>query len=316
MQRRALLLSALAMPAFAQRFPDRPVRMLIPFAAGGPADLLGRIFADSFGQALGGTVVVEPRPGAGGGTALEAAARAAPDGHTLVLAGAGGLSVVPFLGPMPIDVLRDLAHITLVARVVQAIAVHPASGITDVASLVATMRARPGGGTYGSAGVGSTTHLGAAMLAREAGFEATHVPYRGIAPALTDLIGRRVDFVIADLPALRGQVDAGALRLIALTTSARTPALPPIPTTAELGLPRVNSDNWYSLAAPATLPASLRDTITQAAATALRDPRVVSEFARNGALAAPLSAEQTVDFIRSEQAKWAPLVRETGAAQN
>lgn len=316
MRRRTMLLAGLAMPALAQRFPDRPIRMLIPFAAGGPADLLGRIFADALGQALGGTVVVEPRPGAGGATALEATARAAPDGHTLVLAGAGGLSVVPFLGPMPIDVFRDLAHLTLVARVVQAIAVHPASGITDITSLVAAMRARPGGGTYGSAGVGSTTHLGAAMLAREAGFEATHVPYRGIAPALTDLIGRRVDFVIADLPALRGQVDAGALRLIALTTGARTPSMPPVPTTMELGLPRVNSDNWYSLAGPAALPAPLREALLTASATALRDARVVNEFARNGALAAPLSPEQTLDFIRSEQAKWAPLVRETGAAQN
>lgn len=315
MRRRGLLLAPFVVTsARAQRaFPDRPIRLLIPFAAGGPADLLGRIFANALGTALGGTVVAESRAGAGGVTALEATARAAPDGHTLVLSGAGGLVVAPAMGPMPLDVFADLFHLTLVARVPQLVAVHPALGVIDIAGLAAAMRARPGGGTYGSAGVGSTTHLAAALLAREAGFEATHVPYRGIAPAITDLLARRVDYVIADIPVLRPHVEAGALRPLALASGARLPRLADVPTTSEAGVPRVLSDNFYGLAAPAALAEVPRARLLEAAMTALHDPALTRDFARADALPAPLSPEETVAFLRAEQAKWAPLVRETGA---
>jgi tripartite-type tricarboxylate transporter receptor subunit TctC len=319
MRRRAVFAAgfgaALARPALGQAFPDRPVRLFIPFVAGGPADLLGRLFAEALGARLGQPVVPENRPGAGGVTALEAAARAAPDGHTLVLPSTGGLTIAPALpARMPLDVLADLWHPTLVARVPEAVAVHPASGIDGIPGLAALARGKEGGAVFGSAGVGSITHLAPALLAKEAGFPVTHVPYRGIAPAVTDLLARRVDFVVADVPVLKPHFETGALRALAVATGNRLASLPGVPTTAELGLPRVLSDNWYSLAAPVAVPAPVRARLLAAAADALRDPVLAREYARVEAIPAPLSPEETMAFLRAETAKWAPLVRETGAA--
>jgi tripartite-type tricarboxylate transporter receptor subunit TctC len=320
MRRRTLLAAgagaALARPARAQAsFPERPVRLFIPFVAGGPADLLGRIFAEALGVRLGQPVVPESRPGQGGVTALEATARAAPDGHTLVLPSTGGVAISPALpARMPLDVLADLWHITIVAKVPEAIAVHPASGINGIPDLAALARGKEGGAVFGSAGVGSITHLAPALLAKEAGFPVTHVPYRGIAPAVTDLLARRVDFVVADVPVLKPHVDAGALRLLAMATGKRVASMPGVPTTAEIGLPRVLSDNWYGLAAPAAVPGAVRARLLPAVADALRDPVLAREYARVEAVPAPMTPEETMAFLRAETAKWAPLVRETGAA--
>ena len=245
--------------ALAQGYPDRPIRLFIPFVAGGPADLLGRLFADALGARLGQPVVPENRPGAGGLTAVEAAARAAPDGHTLVLPSTGAVAISPAMqARMPLDVLADLWYPSLVAKVPEAVAVNPASGIGTIPELAAMARGKEGGAVFGSAGVGSITHLAPALLAKEAGFPVTHVPYRGIAPAVTDLLARRVDFVVADVPVLKPHIDTGALRALAVATGRRLAALPGVPTTAELGLPRVLSDNWYAVAAPSGVPTPIR----------------------------------------------------------
>lgn len=307
--------AALARGTRAQTFPDRPIRLFIPFVAGGPSDLLGRLFAEALGARLGQPVVPENRPGQGGVIALEAAARATPDGHTLVLPSTGGVAISPALpARMPLDVLTDLWYPTLVARVPEAIAVHPASGINGIPDLAAMARGKEGGAVFGSAGVGSITHLAPALLAKEAGFPVTHVPYRGIAPAVTDLLARRVDFVVADVPVLKPHVESGALRLLAMATGKRAASFPDVPTTAELGLPRVLSDNWYGLAAPAAVPPPIRARIAAAATDALRDPTLMREYARVEAIPAPTTPEETMAFLRAETAKWAPLVRETGAA--
>jgi tripartite-type tricarboxylate transporter receptor subunit TctC len=307
--------ATLARPALAQGYPDRPVRLFIPFVAGGPADLLGRIFAEALGARLGQPVVAENRPGAGGVTALEAAARATPDGHTLVLPSTGGVAIAPAMpARMPLDVLTDLWYVTLVAKVPEAVAVNPASGIGTIPELAAMARGKEGGAVFGSAGVASITHLAPALLAKEAGFPVTHAPYRGIAPAVTDLLARRVDFVVADVPVLKPHVESGALRLLAITSGKRVASMPAVPTTAELGLPRVLSDNWYGLAAPAAVPAPVRARLLPAAAEALRDPVLAREYARVEAVPAPSTPEETLAFVRAETAKWAPLVRETGAA--
>jgi tripartite-type tricarboxylate transporter receptor subunit TctC len=320
MRRRTVLAAvglggALARPALGQGFPDRPVRLFIPFVAGGPADLLGRLFAEALGARLGQPVVTENRPGAGGVTALEAASRAAPDGHTLVLPSTGGIAIAPSMpARMPLDVMADLWHPTLVAKVPEAVAVHPASGVNGIPDLAALARGKEGGAVFGSAGVASITHLAPALLAKEAGFPVTHVPYRGIAPAVTDLLARRVDFVVADIPVLKPHVESGALRLLAVATGKRVASMLDVPTTAELGLPRVLSDNWYSLAAPAAVPAPVHARLLAAAAEALRDPVLTREYARVEAIPAPMTPEETLAFLRAETAKWAPLVRETGAA--
>lgn len=294
--------------------PSRPVRLVVTFAAGGPADLFGRILADAMARRLPQPVVVENRVGAGGMLGVEHVVRAAPDGHSLVLTGAGAIAIAPFRGqPMPFDPIADLAHLTMVARVPEVLVVAADGPHRDLAGLIAAGRARAHALTYGSAGVGSITHLASALFAMEARFEATHVPYGGAAPAVTDLLARRFDFMIADVPVLIGHIRAGRLRPLAVTTDARVASLPDVPTMAEAGLPRVNSDNWYGLAAPAATPADIRTRLHGAAMAALRDPVLVEAFARVDAIPAPMSPEETLAFLRAEQAKWGPVVRAAGA---
>ncbi len=313
MHRRALLASgflAATNPALAWD-PSRPLRLVIPFAAGGPADLFGRVLAEALSTRLGQPVVVETRAGAGGVTGVEAVARAAPDGHVLAFTGAAALAIAPSLPqPMPFDVTRDLAHLTLVARVPEVLVVHAQDGIADVAALVA--RGRGGSLQYGSAGAGSITHLASALFAQEAGFSAEHIPYRGAAPAVTDLLARRFTYMIADVPVLIAHIRAGTLKPLAVTTGARVASLPNVPTTAEAGLPRVLSDNWYGFAVPAAVPAEAQGRLHAAAVAALADPALVARFAAVDALASPMSPAETLAFIRAEQTKWAPLVRQTG----
>jgi tripartite-type tricarboxylate transporter receptor subunit TctC len=293
--------------------PDRPLRLVVPFAAGGPADIFGRVFAEALSAQLGQPVVIENRTGAGGLIGTDAAAKAAPDGYTLAFTGTGALAIAPAMPtPMPFDVFRDMAHITLVVRVPEVLVVNPRGGQSTLQALVAAAKAKPGEFSYGSAGVGSITHLASALFAKEAGIRAEHIPYRGIAPAVTDLLAGRIAWAIADVPVLQPHIESGALKPLAVTTANRVPALPNVPTTAELGLPRVNSDNWYGLGVAAATPAPVRARLQEAALAALRSPALIKTFAERGGEAAPMSPEETVAFIREEGAKWAPLVRETG----
>ena len=166
--------------------------------------------------------------------------------------------------------------------------------------------------TYGSAGAGSLTHLASALFSMAAGINTVHIPYRGAAPASTDLLGGRIDFMIADVPVLKPHIDAGAMRPLAVTTAQRVPALPQVPTTAELGLPRVNSDNWYGLAVPAATPAPVRQALLTASHTALRDAKLLEDFARQAGEAVPMDPDSYVTFLRAEAEKWGAVVRETG----
>lgn len=295
--------------------PDRPLRLIVPFAAGGPADIFGRLFATALSRELGQPVVVENRTGAGGVIGHDAVAKAAPDGYTLGLTGPGALSIAPALPQqrMPFDVWRDLAHLGLVVRVPEVVVVNARSGPQDLAALIALARARRGEVTYGSAGNGSITHLASALLAAETGIEATHIPYRGAAPAATDLLAGRFTFMTADVPVLKPHIDSGDMRPLAVTTAHRIAALPQVPTTAELGFPRVNSDNWYGLAAPPGISPAVRQRLEAAALAALRDAGLVRGFAQQGGEAAPLTGEEYMSFLRAEAAKWEPLVRQSGA---
>jgi len=294
--------------------PTRPIRLIVPFAAGGPADIFGRVLAEPLAAQLGQPVVIENRTGAGGMTGTDTVAKAAPDGLTIGLTGPGALSIAPSLQQqMPFDPIKDLAHLTLVVRVPEVLVVNARSRFNTVQDLVAAAKAKPGDLAFGSAGVGSITHLASALLAKEAGIDVMHVPYRGIAPAVTDLLGDRIQFVIADVPVLRPHIEAGALRALAVTTGSRIPGLPNVPTTAEIDLPRVISDNWYGLAVPAATPAPIQDALRRAAAAALSAPELAREFARQGGTPSPTSPDDYLNFLRSEAEKWGPLARETGA---
>jgi len=316
MLRRNILLAAsslpLARPALAWQ-PDRPLRLVIPFVAGGPADLFGRVLAEALGARLGKTVVAENRSGAGGVLGVDAVAKSAPDGYTLALTTLATLAIIPAMPTrMPFDAMHDLAHLTLVVRVPEVLVVKGDGDFHSLDDLVAAARARPGALQFGSSGVGSITHLACELLAAEAKLQVVHVPYRGIAPAVTDLLGGRVHFVVADVPVLMPHITAGTLRPLAVTTGNRIAALPDVPTTAELGMPSVVSDNWYGLAVPAATPQPIQDALHVAALEALRDETLVRQFTRVEATPSPMSRERYMDFIQAEGRKWAPVVRATG----
>jgi len=318
MRRRALIAAfglALLWPAFAaaQTFPNRPVKLVLTFAAGGAADLFARGFANAMGAELGQQVFVEAHVGAGGLSGVDYTAKSAPDGYTVCFAGAAALSAMPFMvAKMPFDWQKDLALISNVVKVPEAIVVSPALHTDTLAAFVDYAHKNPGKVNFGSAGLGTITQLGAELLKDEAHIDIVHVPYRGVAPAVTDLLGGQLQMLVADVPFVLPQIKAGALKALALTSAARVGALPDLPTTAEAGYPRVNSDNWYGLVAPAGVPADALARLHQAAIAALDNAELKKQFDTFNATPAPTTPQQFAAFVLAEQAKWGPLVLKTG----
>jgi tripartite-type tricarboxylate transporter receptor subunit TctC len=299
--------------AGAQTFPNRPLKLVVTFAPGGAADLFARVFAESMGAQLGQQVFVEVHAGAGGLTGVDFTAKSPPDGYTMCFAGAAALSAMPFMyAKMPFDWQKDLALITNVVRVPEAIVVSPSLGVDTLPAFVAYARAHPGKVNFGSAGLGTITQLAAELLKEEADIDIVHVPYRGVAPAMTDLLGGQVQMLVADVPFLLPQVKAGAIKALALTSAMRIPALPDLPTTAEAGYPQVTSDNWYGLVAPGGTPPELIEKLNHAAVAALNSAEVIKQFDAFNAVAAPTTPLQFAAFILAEQAKWGPVVLKTG----
>jgi tripartite-type tricarboxylate transporter receptor subunit TctC len=278
--RRALLAAMLVGPARAQAWPDRPVRFIVPVAPGGSVDPLARLIGRHLGDALGQAVVVENHAGAGGNIAFEMVARARPDGNTL-LVGWDSLAINPAIFPrVEYDPLRDFAPIIQTVRTAQLLVVRPGLGVADLAAFLDLARRRTL--TLGSPGNGSIGHLAAALLRSRAGAEWTHVPYRGGGPAMADLIAGHIDAVSLTLPAATEHVRAGRLRAIAVTTAARSPALPEVPTLAESGFPGLEVTSWQGLLAPAaTDPAVLR-RVNAGVARILAMPDVVAQLAAQG----------------------------------
>ena len=322
--RRALAtgLSALAVaPAFAQTtgadFPSRPLRLVVPFPPGGPNDLIGRVLAEKLSALLGQPVVVENRSGGAGVVGTDAVAKAPPDGYSLVVTSASSLAIAPnLLATMPYDVGRDLAPVTLVATVPELLVVHPAVPASTLAELVAYAKARPGQLNFGSAGNGGITHLAAETLRFAAGIDIVHVPYRGAAPAVLDLVAGRVQMMFADLPVLLHHVRSGALRGIVLAGRERAPLLPDMPTTAEAGFPQVLAENWYGLVAPAHTPDPVLAALRDATHRALRDPKVVNTLREQGAAATGTGSDEFAAFIGAETARWGEVARRSGATMD
>ena len=310
-----LLLSLLFFPmlALAQAYPSKPVRLIVPFPAGGPADIFGRSLAQGMSENLGQPVIVENVGGVGGVLGVDRAAKAAPDGYTLALNSASTVSIAPYsLSKMPYDVKKDLALITVVVRVPEVLAVHPSLPVKDLAQLIAYAKANPGKVNFGSAGAGSITHLAGELLKAEAKVDMVHIPYKGAAPAVTDLLSGQVQMGIFDVPILLGHIRAGKLKALAITSAKRAQTLPDVPTTAELGYPNVTSDNWYGLVAPAATPADVRKRIHAAATAALRGPALIEQYANVSGVASPGTPEDYAAFLASEQAKWSRVVTAIG----
>ena len=299
--------------ARAQSFPTKPIKLIVPFAAGGAADLFGRVLATKMSADLGEQVFVEVHAGAGGLTGVDATAKSPPDGYTICLAGAAALSAIPFMvAKMPFNWEKDLALLTNVVRVPEVVVVTPKLGVNTLQEFVAYARANPGKINFGSAGTGSITHLASELLKAEAKIDIVHVPYRGVAPAVTDMLGDHIQMITADVPFLLPHITSGAVKPLAVTSAKRSSALPNVPTTAEAGYPRVNSDNWYGLVAPAGTPTVALDKIRYAAVAALESADIRKQFETQNAVAAPSSPGEFAAFINAEQAKWGPVVARTG----
>lgn len=297
----------------AQTFPSKPIRIIVPFAAGGAADLFSRALAARMATELGVQIVPEVHAGASGLTGVDVTAKSPPDGYTICLAGAAALSAIPFMvAKMPFDWQRDLALLTNVVRVPEVVLVDSKLGLNTLQDFVTYARANPGKVNFGSAGTGSITHLASELLKSEAKIDIIHIPYRGVAPAITDMLGGHIQMLTADVPFVLPHIHSGAAKALAVTSRNRSGALPDVRTSAEAGYPRVNSDNWYGLVAPAATPVFALDKIRYAALAALQSAEIKKQFETLHAVAAPSSPAEFASFIRSEQAKWGPIVTRIG----
>ncbi|HEX6318232.1 MAG TPA: tripartite tricarboxylate transporter substrate-binding protein [Burkholderiales bacterium] len=312
---RKLLAALLFIPAlaFAQAYPSKPVRVVVPFPAGGPADIFGRGLAQGMSSELGQPVIVENVGGVGGVLGVDRVAKAAPDGYMLALNSASTVAIAPYsLAKMPYDVKKDFALITVVVRVPEVLAVHPSLPVNSVAELVAYAKANPGKINFGSAGGGSITHLAGELLKAEAKVNMVHVAYKGAAPAVTDLVGGTVQMGIFDVPILLGHIRSGRLKALAVTSATRASTLPDVPTTAETGYPNVTSDNWYGLVAPAGTPADVLKRINAAAVAALNSAAIKEQYAKVSGVPSPGTPQDYARFLASEQAKWSKVVSAIG----
>jgi tripartite-type tricarboxylate transporter receptor subunit TctC len=310
---RFIALAIFPLLATAQGYPNKPVKLIIPFPAGGPSDIFGRGLAHGMSGELGQTVVVENIAGVGGVLGVERAVKSAPDGYTLGLNSGSTLSIAPYsLAKLPYDVKKDFALVTLVVRVPEVLAVHPSVPAKTLQELVAYAKANPGRINFGSAGAGSITHLAGELLKAEAKVDLVHVPYKGAAPAVTDLLAGQVQMAILDVPVLLPHIKSGKLRALALTSAERSAALPDVPTTAEAGYPNVTSDNWYGLFVPAATPAPIRKRVHDAAVAALKSPALVEQYAKVAGVTSPGTPEDYAKFLAAEQAKWRKVVTDIG----
>lgn len=312
----ALALAPAAALAQAQPFPSKPLKLIVPFPAGGPADLFGRLLAQHMGDKLGQPMIVENVGGVGGVLGVDRAAKAAPDGYTLVLNSGSTVAIAPFsMAKMPYDVKKDLAYITTVVLVPEVLAVNPSLPVNSLKELVDYAKANPGKINFGSAGGGTVTHLAGELLKVEAQVNLVHVPYKGAAPAVTDMLSGQVQMGVFDVPVLIAHIRAGKLKPLALTSAKRTPLLPNVPTTAEAGYGKVISDNWYGLVGPAGIPPRDLKRLHGAAIAALRVPALVEAYGKVAGVPLPSSPEEYQVFVAAEQAKWSKVVAAIGFKQ-
>jgi tripartite-type tricarboxylate transporter receptor subunit TctC len=312
--RRTLALSLLAAPALAQApwAPSRPLRLIVPFAPGGSTDVGGRIMAERMGETLGQPVAVENRSGAGGAVGLEAAARAAPDGHTIVV-GTTGLSIAPHLGLLRgVDVQRDLAAVSLIFTTDLLLLVHPSVPARNMTEFVAHVRANPGRLSYGTSGVGTGTHIFTEKLMSVAGIRMEHVPYRGSGQAMADLVSGTIQ-VMLDQPASSiAQVRQGLIRAVGASGPRRNPLVPDLMTFTEAGLAEATAQSWGSIMAPAGTPRPAIERLNTAVREALAHPPVVARMAAAGLDAQGSTPEEMDAYLADQLRRWGSVIRERG----
>jgi tripartite-type tricarboxylate transporter receptor subunit TctC len=306
----ALISCAITSGAYAQTYPVKPLRMVVGFPAGGPTDIVSRTLAPRLSEALGQTVLVDNRAGAGGVIATEQVSKAPPDGYTLLMGTIGGIAVAMSLVPnRGYDTLRDLAPVTQVVTVTNLLVVHPTVPAKTVKELLAIARAKPGGLNYASSGNGTVTHLAGELLKLMGKVDIVHVPFKGGAPALTALISGEVDMSYENSLVVTPHVKAGKVRALAVTGAKRSQLMPELPTIGESGLPGYNASGWYGLFVPAAAPKTVIARLNTETVKALRAPDVVRALSGQGAEPVGNSADEFSAFVKAEIDKWAKLVK-------
>lgn len=299
--------------ALAQNFPVKPVRIVSPYPPGGGNDTLARTLAAKLTENLGQQVIVDNRPGANTIIGTEYAARSAPDGYTMVLV-PNVLAINPYLYPkIPYDAVKDFAPITLVGISPLVVALHPSVPVKDMRGLLALARSRPGQVQYGSSGIGSVGHVGVSLLQSMTDVKLQHIPYKGTAPMLVDVINGQLAFTFGSALGTMPHVKNGRLRAIAVTSAKRSPALPDLPTIAESGVPGYELILWYGLIAPAGVPADIVSRLNGEIGNVLRDPDIRTKLANQGVEARPSTPQEFTELIRAELKKFAKVVKQTGA---
>jgi tripartite-type tricarboxylate transporter receptor subunit TctC len=309
----AAVLVLFASAAGAQAFPVRPMRLIVPFPPGGGSDAVGRIIAQPLVERLGQQVVVDNRAGAGGSIGTEAALRASPDGHSMVLASTSEIAINPALYKLGYDTIQDLAPVAMVASAAMVVVVAPASGIDGIGALVAKAKAKPGALNVASAGNGTITHLSGELLRSLTSSDWTHVPYKGAPPALSDLAAGRVEAMVSSLPAAMPLIKSGRIKAVAVSTRARQPSLPDVPTVIESGVPQYDVVYWYGVFVPAATPSGSVARLANAISDSLKQKEVMANLANQGAVPGELVGAGFARFVRSEHARWSKLVKSSGA---
>lgn len=304
--------AALAPVTAADSYPSKPVRLIVTATAGGPPDLLARWLAERLAPALGTTVVVENRPGAGGNVAMQAAARSAPDGYTLVVAGQGPFALNPHMYASPgYNAIADFAPITEIERGALLLAVNPQVPVHSVLDLIALANRKPGALNFGSPGTGTPPHLASELFNRSANLKVVHVPYAGAPAAMLDLIAGRLTFTFGTVNVQMPQVKAGKIRAIAVTSLTRLEALPDIPTLAESGLPGFEYSGWLGIAAPAGTPEPIIERLQREIASILQTDEARKYFASYGREPVASTSAAFAAFIRAEHTKWGQVIRDS-----
>jgi tripartite-type tricarboxylate transporter receptor subunit TctC len=297
----------------AEDYPNRPIHMVIAFPPGGPADFVGRLLADHMKNTLGQSVIIENKAGAGGTVGASYVAKAPPDGYTLFLTTVGAVAITPHLrADMPYDSQKDFTPIALVVHNTTVIVVRADSPLKSVEDLVRLAKEKPGTIPIASTGYGSTAHLAIELLQSASGAKFIHVPYRGAAPALTDLLGGQAEAFIGDVPAMISQIQAGKVRAIAVAATARNPKIPDARTLAESGYPDTDVDNWYGVMAPAKTPQPIAAAVYKAVSAAVADPGVKDKLLASGTISAPDTPDALGKLLTAEFYRWGKVIRDKG----
>jgi tripartite-type tricarboxylate transporter receptor subunit TctC len=300
-------------PAQAQTYPEKPIHLVIPFAAGGPADVIGRIVGLKLSEALKQPVIADNRVGATGSIAAEYVAKSAPDGYTLFISSSSVMAANPVLGSkLPYDPIRDYAPIALTGTLENVLVVHPSVPAKTVGELIAYAKANPDKLSYSSSGIGSTYHMGAALFCAQTGIQMVHVPYKGAAPAALDLLAGNVQVMFDNIASALPNIRAGKVRALGIASLKRSPELPDLPTISESGVPGYETTIWLALYAPAKTPKPIITVLNQTVVRFMASPEVQGLFAKQGMSAVSSSPEDLLAYNRSELVKWAKVAKDAG----